>query len=92
MDSTVLDDAVARQDTITQLIVGIRRFARDVTDGQELLSTHAQGYDYTSTGKPDIDRDDLEAKDWLVSAPVRRAVAAGSRSIPRLWTAKAADA
>jgi hypothetical protein len=54
VDSTVLDDAVARQDTITQLIAGIRRFGRDVPDGQELLSTHATGYDYTHTGKPDI--------------------------------------
>ena len=37
VDSTVLDDAVARQDTITQLIAAIRRFGRDVPGGQELL-------------------------------------------------------
>ncbi len=30
VDSTVLDDTVARQDTITQLIAGVRRFGRDV--------------------------------------------------------------
>jgi hypothetical protein len=30
VDSTVLDDAVARQGTITQLIAAVRRFGRDV--------------------------------------------------------------
>ena len=30
LDSTVLDDAVATQDTVTQLIAAIRRVARDV--------------------------------------------------------------
>jgi hypothetical protein len=30
LDSTILDDAVARQDTITQLIAAVRRVARDV--------------------------------------------------------------
>ena len=29
LDSTVLDDAVARQDTVTQLIAAIRRVGRD---------------------------------------------------------------
>ena len=38
LDSTVLDDAAARQDTITQLIAGIRRFGREVPGGKELLS------------------------------------------------------
>ncbi|MET3165313.1 UNVERIFIED_ORG: hypothetical protein ABIB19_003747 [Arthrobacter sp. UYEF10] len=28
LDSTVLDDVVARKDTVTQLIAGIRRFGR----------------------------------------------------------------
>ena len=30
LDSTILDDAVARQDTVTQLIAAIRRVAREV--------------------------------------------------------------
>jgi DNA-binding winged helix-turn-helix (wHTH) protein len=30
LDSTVLDDAVATQDTVTQLIAAIRRVRRDV--------------------------------------------------------------
>lgn len=66
MDTTVLDDAVARQDTIAQLIPGIRRFGRDVPDGQELLGTHAAGYDYMRTGKRDIDWVDQGAKEGLV--------------------------
>ena len=54
VDSTVLDDAVARQDTVTQLIAGVRRFGREVLGGKELLAAHARGYDYTRAGKPDI--------------------------------------
>lgn len=52
VDSTVLDDAVARQDTITQLIAAVRRFGRDVPGGQGLVAARAVGYDYTRTGKP----------------------------------------
>jgi hypothetical protein len=53
VDSTVLDYAVARQDTISQLIAAVRRFGRDITGGQQLVATHAAGYDYTRMGKPD---------------------------------------
>ena len=63
VDSTVLDDAVARQDTGPQLIAAVRRFGRDVPDGKELTAAHATGYDYTRTGKPDIAWDDEEAKE-----------------------------
>lgn len=38
LDSTELDYAVARQDTITQLITGMRRFGRDIPGGQCLIS------------------------------------------------------
>jgi IS5 family transposase len=92
VDSTVLDDAVARQDTITQLIAGIRRFGRDVPGGQELVSTHATGFDYTRTGKPDIDWDDQDAKDGLVSALVTDALALLAAVDPETLEAKAADA
>lgn len=91
VDSTVLDDAVARQDTITQLIVGIRRFGRDVPDGQELLSTHAVGYDYTRTGKPDIAWDDQDAKDGLISALVTDALALLAAVDPETLDGRAAD-
>ncbi|MGF0131686.1 transposase, partial [Dietzia cinnamea] len=39
LDSTVLDDAVARQDTITQLIAQIRRVGREVPGAKELIAT-----------------------------------------------------
>lgn len=92
VDSTVLDDAVARQDTITQLIAGIRRFGRDVPGGQELLSAHAAGYDYTRTGKPDIEWGDQDAKDGLVSALVTDALALLAAVDPETLESKGADA
>ena len=39
LDSTVLDDAVARQDTVTQLIAQIRRVGREVPGAKELIAT-----------------------------------------------------
>jgi hypothetical protein len=33
LDSTVLDDAVATQDTVTQLVAAVRRVARTLPDG-----------------------------------------------------------
>ncbi|XAS74155.1 IS1182 family transposase [Micrococcaceae bacterium Sec5.1] len=91
-DSTVLDDAVARQDTITQLIAGIRRFGRDVPAGQDLLAAHANGYDCTRTGKPDIAWDDPAARDGLVSALVTDALALLAAVDPEALDGKAADA
>jgi hypothetical protein len=73
-DSTVLDEAVTGQDTITQLFAAVRRFGRDIPRGQEVVGTHTKGYDYTRTGKPDIDWDDQYAKDGLVSALVTDAL------------------
>jgi hypothetical protein len=92
LDSTVLDDAVARQDTVTQLIAGIRRFGREVPGGKELLAAHATGYDYTRTGKPDIAWDDADAKESLVSALVTDALALLSAVDPDVLDGKAADA
>jgi len=92
VDSTVLDDAVARQDTVTQLIAGVRRFGREVPGGKELLAAHARGYDYTRTGKPDIAWDDQDAKDGLVSALVTDALALLAAVDPDTLEGKAADA
>lgn len=39
LDSTILDDAVARQDTVTPLIAAIRRVAREVPDAAGLVGT-----------------------------------------------------
>jgi IS5 family transposase len=92
VDSTVLDDAVARQDTITQLIAAVRRFGRDVPGGQELVATRATGYDYTRTGKPDIAWDDQDAKDGLISALVTDALALLAAVDPETLEGKPADA
>ena len=81
LDSTVLDDAVARQDTVTQLIAAVRRVARDVPDAKDLVATECirlaavSGQDYTATGKPRIAWDDEAAREGLVTALVNDALA-----------------
>lgn len=81
LDSTILDDAVARQDTVTQLIAQIRRVSREVGGAKELIAEHCTrlvaltGQDYNSTGKPSIAWDDQAARDELVSALVGDALA-----------------
>jgi hypothetical protein len=70
VDSTILADAVATQDTITQLISQIRRVARIVPGAAEQIAAVCTGHDYTRPGKPSIDWDDPGAKDALVSALV----------------------
>jgi Transposase DDE domain/Transposase domain (DUF772) len=75
LDSTVLDDAVARQDTVTQLIAAVRRVGRVVPGAAGLVTTVCTGYDYTRTGKPDIAWDDAQAREDLVSALVNDALA-----------------
>lgn len=75
LDSTVLDDAVARQDTVTQLIAAIRRVGREVPGVDALVPAVCTGYDYTQPGKPRIAWDDPAARDGLFSAPVTDALA-----------------
>ena len=70
VDSTILADAVATQDTITQLIAAIRRCARIVPGAAEQVAAVCTGHDYSSPGKPRIDWDDPAARDALVSALV----------------------
>ena len=81
LDSTILDDAVARQDTVTQLIAQIRRVGREVPGAQDLITAHCtglaaltgQGYD--QPGKPRIAWDDQAAREELVTALVNDALA-----------------
>jgi hypothetical protein len=75
LDSTVLDDAVARQDTVTQLIASIRRVGREVPGAAELVAEHCTGHDYSQPGKPRIAWDDPAARDELVSRLVTDALA-----------------
>jgi hypothetical protein len=70
LDSTVLDDAVATQDTVTQLIAAIRRVAREVPGADAVIAEHCSGHDYSVAGKPAIAWDDEAARDQLIDALV----------------------
>src|SRR5881394_1830292 len=70
VDSTILADAVATQDTVTQLVSAIRRVAREVPGAAGQIAVVCSGHDYSRPGKPKIDWDDPAAKDTLVSALV----------------------
>jgi hypothetical protein len=70
LDSTVLDDAVATQDTVTQLIGAIRRVRREIPGAAELVAAHCNAHDYDDPGKPAIAWDDADARDRLVDALV----------------------
>src|SRR4030081_3907757 len=58
LDSVVLDDAVATQDTITQLIAAIRRVGREVPGAAEIIAAVCTGHDYSRPGKAVIDWDE----------------------------------
>jgi hypothetical protein len=74
IDSTVLDDAVATQDTVTQLTAAIRKVARVVPGAGEVIAGVCT-LDYSKPGKPVIDWDDPAAKQNLVSDLVNDALA-----------------
>ena len=74
VDSTVFDDAVATQDTVTQLVAAIRKVARVVPGASEVIAAVCE-LDYGKPGKPDIDWDDPAAKEALVSDLVNDALA-----------------
>lgn len=81
LDSTILDDAVARQDTVTQLVAQVRRVGREVPGAPAVIierciglaALTGQGYD--GPGKPRIAWDDTAARDELVSVLVNDALA-----------------
>ncbi|HEX9538601.1 MAG TPA: IS1182 family transposase [Streptosporangiaceae bacterium] len=73
VDSTILADAVATQDTVTQLVSAIRKVAREVPGAAGQIARVCTGHDYGTPGKPKIDWDDPAAKDALVSALVNDA-------------------
>jgi DDE family transposase/transposase-like protein DUF772 len=66
LDSTVFADAVATQDTVTQLIAAIRRVIREVPGAGEVAAQVCTGHDYTQPGKPRIAWDDQAARTVLV--------------------------
>ena len=74
VDSTVFDDAVATQDTVTQLVAAMRKVARLVPGAAGVIAAVCT-LDYAKPGKPDIDWDDPAAKQALVSDLVNDALA-----------------
>jgi IS5 family transposase len=75
LDSTILDDAVATQDTVTQLIAVIRKVRREVPGAAVVVAHRCSAHDYDDPGKPQIAWDDSEARAVLVDALVRDALA-----------------
>ena len=74
VDSTVFDDPVATQDTVTQLVAAMRKVARVVPGAGQVISRVCR-LDYSRPGKPPIDWDDPAAKEKLVSYLVNDALA-----------------
>ena len=72
LDSTVVDDAVATQDTVTQLVSAIRR-VRKTVPGAEAVAVTA--HDYDAGGKPACAWDDAAAREALVTELVNDALA-----------------
>ncbi|MFI1855299.1 IS1182 family transposase [Streptomyces sp. NPDC020480] len=74
LDSTVLDDAVATQDTVTQLIAAIRAVIREVPGAAEAAAVQCTAHDYTGPGKPRIAWNDEQARAELVDVLVTDAL------------------
>ena len=74
LDSVVLDDAVATQDTVTQLIAAVRRVIREVPGASEVAGRWCTAHDYGDPGKPKIAWDDEAARAALVDALVTDAL------------------
>jgi IS5 family transposase len=70
LDSTVLDDAVATQDTVTQLIAAVRRVRREIPAAAAVIESHCTAHDYDDPGKPAIAWNDEAARNALVDALV----------------------
>jgi IS5 family transposase len=70
LDSTLLDDAVATQDTVTQLVSMIRRVRRLVAEADTVA---VAAHDYDASGKPVCAWDDPVAKAALVNGLVNDA-------------------
>ena len=70
LDSTILDDAVATQDTVIQLIAAIRRVGRDVPGAAEVIAARCTAHDYRDPGKPAIAWNDAAARARLIDALV----------------------
>jgi hypothetical protein len=75
LDSTILDDAVATQDTVTQLIAIIRKVRREIPGAAAVVAAKCTAHDYDDPGKPQIAWDDSQARAVLIDRLVRDALA-----------------
>ena len=66
LDSTVLDDAVVTQDTVTMITAQIRRCRRLIAQARETVVSH----DYEQPGRPSCDWDDPESRSGLINGLV----------------------
>jgi hypothetical protein len=78
LDSTPIYDAVATQDTVTQLRAALRKLLRVAPGplGERVRAALSRDDDYATPGKPPCDWDDPAARDALVDGLVRDARAA----------------
>jgi hypothetical protein len=86
LDSVVLGDAVATQDTVTQLIAAVRRVRREVPGAAEIIAGQCHAHDWDDAGKPPIAWDDKAARDALVSALVNDATTLVAALAIPTWT------
>jgi IS5 family transposase len=78
LDSTPIFDAVATEDTVTQLRASIRKVLGALDQAKSALAATVRGAllrndDYATAGKPPCDWDDRAAREALVDALVRDA-------------------
>jgi IS5 family transposase len=73
VDSTIVADAVASQDTVTQLIAAMRRVLRQVPGAAQVIAAQCRGFDYGKGRRPVVDYGDPQAVGELVSALVNDA-------------------
>jgi transposase len=88
LDSTILDDAVATQDTVTQLISAIRKVRRALPEAAAVALATASD----EGGKPVIDWSDARARDALVTGLVIDAEAVLAAAKRAAHSAEAQDA
>ena len=97
VDSTPVYDSVATQDTVTQLRSAIRKLLRALDQDHRDLAARVRTAlrrddDYATSGKPPCDWDDAEAKEALIDALVKDALAALAVLEGQVLSRPAADA
>ncbi len=88
LDSTVLDDAVATQDTVTMITAGVRKVLRLVPAAREVSLSHG----YETGDKPGCDWDDPESRSRLVNGLVSDGLAVLEAAQDTVLNSEQADA